>query len=203
MATTTPSQPSPPGKIVVLNGFPGTGKLTILKKVNELLPVETACLLDNHLLIDPVVAVISGRSQEHHELRRKIRAPIFKKLQERAQQGDTILMTACLVQDDEKDAGVLQEHLDMAHKADVPIFWINVHCNHEILEQRVASTERIQGGKTKLTDPILARDLVKKHRLIEPHKTDNSPTGLVFATMDVSGSVDLSLSRLMGIIEFP
>ncbi|RSM17259.1 hypothetical protein CDV31_003974 [Fusarium ambrosium] len=203
MATTTPSQPSPPGKIVVLNGFPGTGKLTILKKVNELLPIETTCLLDNHLLIDPVEAVIPGRSQEHHELRRKIRALIFGKLRERAQQGHIILMTACLVENNERDAGVLQEHLDMAHKADVPIFWINVHCNREILEQRVASTERIQGGKTKLTDPILARDLVKKHRLIEPHKTDNSPTGLVFATMDVSGSVNLSLSRLMGIIEFP
>ncbi|RMJ18846.1 hypothetical protein CDV36_001427 [Fusarium kuroshium] len=203
MPAATPSQQASEGKIIVLNGFPGTGKLTILKEVDELLPVETTCLLDNHLLIDPVVAVIPGRSQEHHELRRKIRAPIFEKLQERAQQGDTILMTACLVQDDERDAGVLQEHLDMARKADVPIFWINVQCSQEILEQRVASTERIQGGKTKLTDPILARDLVKKHRLIEPQKTDNSPTGLVFATMDVSGSVDLSLSRLMGIIEFP
>ncbi|KAI8718258.1 hypothetical protein NCS52_00604000 [Fusarium sp. LHS14.1] len=202
MPAATPSQQAPQGRIVVLNGFPGTGKLTILKKANELLPIDTTCLLDNHLLIDPVVAVIPGRSQEHHKLRRKIRAPIFEKLQERAQKGHTILMTACLV-DDERDASVLQEHLDMAHQADVPIFWINVHCSQEVLKQRVASIERCQGTKTKLTDPTLACDLVDKHRLIEPQKTDNSPEGLSFATLDVSGSVGLSVSHLMSIIKLP
>ncbi|KAM6505163.1 hypothetical protein FSOLCH5_015082 [Fusarium solani] len=203
MPAATPSQQILEGKIIVLNGFPGTGKLTILKKVKELLPTETACLLDNHLLIDPVVAVIPGRSQEHHELRHKIRVPIFEKLQERAQQGHIILMTACLVEDDEKDAGVLHEHLDIAHEADVPIFWINVSCSHEILQQRVASIERCQGTKTKLTDPTLVRDLVDKHRLIEPQKTDNRAEGLVFTTLDAGGSVDLSVGRLMRIIKLP
>ncbi|UPL00693.1 hypothetical protein LCI18_011627 [Fusarium solani-melongenae] len=139
MPAATLSQQALQGKIIVLTGFPGTGKLTILKKVKELLPTETTCLLDNHLLIDPVVAAIPSRSQEHHELRRKIRVPIFEKLRERAQQGHTILMTACLVEDDERDAGVLQEHLNMAHDADVPIFWVNVHCSYAVLEQRVAS----------------------------------------------------------------
>ncbi|KAI8668678.1 hypothetical protein NCS57_00680000 [Fusarium keratoplasticum] len=203
MPAVTPSQQALEGKIIVINGFPGTGKLTILKKVKELLPTETTCLLDNHLLIDPVVAVIPGRSQEHHELRSKIRAPIFAKLRERAQDGHTILMTACLVENDERDAGVLQEHLNMAHEADVPIFWINVHCSREILQQRVASIERHQGTKTKLTDPTVVRDLVDKHHLIEPHKTDNSPEGLAFATLDAGGSVDLSVSRLMSIIKLP
>lgn len=203
MSAAAPSQQVPQGKIVVLNGFPGTGKLTILNKVAELLPVDTTCLLDNHLLIDPVVAVIPGRSQEHHELRRKIRAPIFEKLQERARKGHVILMTACLVEDDERDAGVLREHLRMAREADVPIFWINVHCSHDILEQRVASPRRLQGTKTKLTDPILVRRLVNKYRLIEPHRAGNGPAGLVFATLDVSGSVDLSVSHLMRIIGLP
>ncbi|KAB8231235.1 uncharacterized protein BDW43DRAFT_283119 [Aspergillus alliaceus] len=59
------------GKIIVLNGFPGTGKLTILKQAKELLPADTTILMDNHLLIDPVTAVIPDRSDEHHELRRK------------------------------------------------------------------------------------------------------------------------------------
>ncbi|KAI8672027.1 hypothetical protein NCS56_00665000 [Fusarium sp. Ph1] len=203
MPAATPSQQAFRGKIIVLNGFPGTGKLTILKEVRELLPTDTTCLLDNHLLIDPVVAVIPGRSQEHHELRRKIRAPIFEKLRERAQKGHTILMTACLVENDERDNGVFREHLDMAHEADVPIFWINLHCGHEILQQRVANIERRQGTKTKLADPTLVLNLVDKHRLIEPQKTDNSPEGLVLATLDVSGSVDLSVSRLMRIIKLP
>src|SRR5690349_8743509 len=35
---------SPSGKIVILNGLPGTGKLTILKRLKELLPEFTTCL---------------------------------------------------------------------------------------------------------------------------------------------------------------
>ncbi|KAH7266759.1 uncharacterized protein BKA55DRAFT_553216 [Fusarium redolens] len=55
------SEQKPPGKIVVLNGFPGTGKLTILQHLKKFLPSDTTCLLDNHLLIDPVAAVIPDR----------------------------------------------------------------------------------------------------------------------------------------------
>ncbi|KAM0428836.1 hypothetical protein ACHAPT_006636 [Fusarium lateritium] len=109
MPEASSSQQALRGKIVVLNGFPGTGKLTILKKAKELLPAETTCLLDNHLLIDPVEAVIPGRCHQHHELRRMIRAPVFEKLRERARRGHVILMTSCLVEDHERDARVLQE----------------------------------------------------------------------------------------------
>lgn len=192
----------PGGRIVVLNGFPGTGKFTILKQAKELLPADTTCLLDNHLLIDPVVAVIPGRNDEHHKLRRMVRAPIFEKLGKRAQEGHTILMTACLAKDNKWDAAFLQEHLDMARSANVPIFWVNAHCDHVALEQRVGSLERCQGGKTKLTDVCVLRDLVREHCRIEPPKSSDESTRLVFKTLDVSGPVELSVSRLMSMIGF-
>ncbi|KAF5004207.1 hypothetical protein FDECE_9289 [Fusarium decemcellulare] len=140
------------GRIVVLNGFPGSGKFTILNQVKELLPAKTTCLLDNHLLIDPVAAVIPERSDEHHDLRRIIRAPIFKKLGELAEQGHTVLMTACLGDNNEKDLAFLQEHLDMVRGTIVPMYWINVHCNQTALEKRLVMPERHQGSKSKLTD---------------------------------------------------
>ncbi|TXC10064.1 hypothetical protein FocTR4_00004836 [Fusarium oxysporum f. sp. cubense] len=68
------------GKIVALNGFPGTGKLTILQRLKKFFPGDTTCLLDNHLLIGPVVAVIHDRVDRHHELRRLVRAPILGKV---------------------------------------------------------------------------------------------------------------------------
>ncbi|RGP79496.1 chloramphenicol phosphotransferase [Fusarium longipes] len=123
------------GKIVVLNGFPGTGKLTILKRLQMYLPSDTTCLLDNHLLIDPVAAVIPDRSDNHHELRRLVRAPIFAELGKRAKGGDTILMTACLAADSQRDNDFYHEHVDIARKNDVPIYWINLHCDPAILEQ--------------------------------------------------------------------
>ncbi|EXK42925.1 hypothetical protein FOXG_01497 [Fusarium oxysporum f. sp. lycopersici 4287] len=58
---------NPSGKIVILNGFPGTGIFTILQNLKKFLPGGTTFLLDNHLLIDPVAAIIPDRSNRHHE----------------------------------------------------------------------------------------------------------------------------------------
>lgn len=197
--------PATTGKIVVLNGFPGTGKLTILKKAKALFPENKSCLLDNHLLIDPVEAVIPGRSDEHHELRRQVRAPIFAKLAERARNGCIVFMTACLAENNMRDAAFLEEHLDLVRGADVPIFWVNAHCHPAVLEQRLTSSERCNGSKTKLTDVDVLRDLLRKHRLIVPEgpSDDSSVLLLLVRTLDVSGPVEQSVSHLMDAIGCP
>lgn len=191
------------GRIVVLNGFPGTGKLTILKQAKELLPADKTCLLDNHLLIDPVAAVIPGRSDEHHKLRRMIRAPIFDKLGQLAREGCVVLMTACLAEDNQADTAVLEEHLDMVRGTDIPIFWVTAHCDQTVLEQRLGSPECCHGTKTKLTDVRVLQNLVREHRLIRPSSIADNSTRLVEHTLDVNGSVDLSVSRLMSLIGYP
>ncbi|KAM0551390.1 hypothetical protein ACHAPJ_008499 [Fusarium lateritium] len=197
-----PSQLIPTGKIVVLNGLPGTGKLTILKHLKELLPTDTTCLLDNHVLIDPVAAVIPDRSDRHHELRRLVRAPVFKELGNRAREGHIVLMTACLAAENERDAAFFQEHLDIARKGHVPIYWINVYCDLATLQKRATEPERQQGGKSKLTDLYVLQSIVEEHRLIEPFSTEDDETRLVFEKMNVSGSVESSVNRLLGIIGF-
>ncbi|RBR12851.1 uncharacterized protein FIESC28_08441 [Fusarium coffeatum] len=188
------------GKIVVLNGFPGTGKLTVLKHLQKYLPTETTCLLDNHLLIDPVVAVIPNRSDRHHELRRSVRAPIFEELAHQAKQGHTILMTACLAADSPRDEAVFREHLDIASKAGVPLYWINVHCRHNVLEQRVSTPERQQGSKTKLTDVDVLWGILEKHSLFKPINNGDGHVSLVFESMDASGEVETSVICLLNII---
>lgn len=191
------------GKIVVLNAFPGTGKLTILRKAQGLLPTGQTCLFDNHLLIDPVVAIIPERNQAHHELRHEIRRSIFRQLRNRAQEGYIILMTACLVRDNETDGKFLQEHLDMVRGTNVPIFWINAHCDEETLMQRVRSPERCRGNKSKLTDPLILLNLLRTYCLVEPSKNASESIELVVGNLDANGPVDLSVTRLMEMIGFP
>lgn len=206
MTSTNPSGPpiarhgtstAPSGRIVVLNGFPGVGKLTILNEVKQLLPEETTCLLDNHLLIDPVVAVIPDRSDEHHELRRLVRAPIFSKLRSRVQEGHTILMTACLADDNQKDAAFLQEYLDLIRGTDVPMFWVNAYCEQAIQEERTRCPRRCQGAKTKLTDVRILRELLRDNRLIRPNESGDENIKMAVETLDVSGPLELSVARLM------
>ncbi|KAF3030315.1 hypothetical protein E8E12_000859 [Didymella heteroderae] len=176
------------GIVLVLNGFPGTGKLTILRRVKDCLPTGKARLLDNHLLIDPVEAVIPGRGAGHHDLRRQVRAPIFQKLRELAKEGHIILMTACLVGNNDIDGSFLQEYFDIVREANVTLFWINAHCDLEILAQRVTSPERIQGTKSKLTDPNVIRDLVQAHHLIEPSKSASNSVDLITEELDANES---------------
>jgi len=191
--------PTRKGLVIVLNGFPGTGKLTILKKTKTLLPASAkTCLLDNHLLIDPASAIIPDRSEAHHNLRRLIRAPVFNALKQMA--GYTIiLMTACLAAGNDRDADFLEEHLDIVRGSDVPLFWINAYCDVEELERRVGSPERCMGSKTKLTDVDVLRKLVSGNSLIEPRSSDGS-VSLAVVSLDASGSVEESVARLMDLV---
>ncbi|KAJ7128097.1 hypothetical protein C8R46DRAFT_1145166 [Mycena filopes] len=201
MATTQPGpvRPTPStGMIVVLNGFPGAGKHTVLKLAKTLLAGSR--LLDNHLLIDPVAALIPDRSDAHHELRRQIRAPVFREISRLAQEGTVIFMTACLAKDNERDAGVLQEHLDLVRNTNVPLFWINADCDIAALEQRVSSPERRHGGKTKLTDVDLLRKLVRENYLVDPRDSVGGTLRLFVETIDMNASAMVSLGRLMDII---
>lgn len=188
------------GVIVVLNAFPGTGKLTIMEKVKDLFPADTVCLLDNHLLIDPVVAIIPQRNAAHHELRRRVRRPIFEELSRSAQGGQTILMTACLVKHNDMDHKFLQEHLDMVRGTNVSLIWADMHCDEETSMRRVISPERRQRGKAKLTDPCILQDLLRSHQLLEPSKNAVEGMNVIVQRLDASGSVETSVSRLMNII---
>ncbi|TLD12539.1 uncharacterized protein PgNI_02962 [Pyricularia grisea] len=194
----TASQQSTGGRIVVLNGFPATGKLTILKEAKKLLPETTTCLMDNHLLIDPVAAIIPDRSPEHHELRRLVRAPIFQKLRQRAQAGYTILMTACLAEEVKENVQCFREHLDLVRGTDVPIFWVTAQCDGEVLEERISSPERCRGTKTKLTDVHALRDLLLSYTLVVPREdVVVGAAHLVVATLDANGPVQ-RLSLVVG-----
>ena len=193
--TTTPV-PVIGGKVVVLNGFPDTGKLTILSKLKEHLPADRTRLLDNHLLIDPVAAVIPSRTDEHHELRRQVRAPIFETLRKHVREGHVILMTACLAEDSDRDTAFLKEQMNIVRGTSLPIFWINAHCDQASLEERLESSERREGGKSKLTEVCALRDL----RLIKPSKNADESTRLVMGYLDMSGPVEVSVSRLISTI---
>ncbi|KAI6784326.1 uncharacterized protein J7T54_006371 [Emericellopsis cladophorae] len=150
-----------------------------------------------------VLGFITDHNDEYYELRRLVRAPIFKKLRERAREGHIVLMTACLAENNERDTTFLEEHLDMARGTDVPICWVNAHCDQKALGQRLSSPGRYHEAKGKLTDVCVLRNLLREHSLIEPSKIANGPTKLVVKTMDVTGPIELSVGHLMSMIGFP
>lgn len=191
---------APKGRVIVVNGFPGVGKLTILRELQKRLPADTTRLLDNHLLIDPVAALYPDRGPEHHELRRLVRAPIFRALRDLVNTGHTILLTTCLAVGNTADADFLSEHIEIVRGTDAHLFWFNLACNWDVLKERARSSERSQGSKSKLVNETVLHDLVDSHQLIEPPELVDGMR-LTVKTLDVSGEVEASVEKLLEFIE--
>ncbi|WOO79381.1 uncharacterized protein LOC62_02G002905 [Vanrija pseudolonga] len=178
--------PPRPGKLIVLNGLPAAGKLTL----GRALAAESgAILLDNHLLIDPVVAVIPERGAAHYALRRAVAAPIFDALRERLLAGSSALLTACL-SDDDVGSGIMADYVAIAG-ADIPLLWVNAVAPPDVLRARVASEERRRGDKSKLTDVAVLETMLHV-TLARPPETHNVRA----VELDASGSLEDSVRRL-------
>ncbi|RPD59366.1 hypothetical protein L226DRAFT_576168 [Lentinus tigrinus ALCF2SS1-7] len=189
------------GSIIVVNGFPGTGKHTILKLVQTLLPADKSSrLVDNHLLIDLAQALFPDRSDDHHDLRRKIREVVFPYIRRLAQEGHVILMTACLAADNDRDTAFFHEHLALVRGTEVPLYWISASCDRERLVERAQNVERVQSSKTKLTDPAIVEQLVNAHRLLEPEPLSGGLPNLIIGFLNTNGEVDESARVLMEMV---
>ena len=99
--------------LVLLNGYPGSGKLAIARELRSKLQNVQCRLIDNHLMIDPVDAIYPHRGPEHRALHNRLRQSILDEL--RAFPGDNVafIMTVCLGSNAE-DLAVYAQHLDVS-----------------------------------------------------------------------------------------
>jgi hypothetical protein len=203
MATLQDAKQASPsrGKVVVLNGFPGVGKYTILKHIQQLLGGETTRLIDNHLIVDPIALLFPERDENHYSFRSKLRAVLWLEIRKAAAEGCTILMSDCLA---ETSDGIqtFSEYLDLVSGTDIPLYWITIQCNPEIHETRLTSLERRRSSKTKLTDVDSLRMLKVEYPRLPPPDPNTGFAGvtLITETLDVSGAVEQAVSDILGII---
>jgi hypothetical protein len=113
-------------------------------------------LIDNHLLIDPVVAIEPVRNKAHHALRKKFRKVVYDGLNELDEKGLVMIFTSCLVTSDLEtpydDIDQFNEDVDLAEGKGVPLVVVNIMCDLGANSKRLGSDERRKevGGKTKL-----------------------------------------------------
>ena len=142
----------PKGCVVLLNGFPGIGKLSIAQALRSKLRDTETRLFDNHLVIDPAQAVYPGRGPEHKLLRSQLRKVAFSNLASLHGKNIILIMTACLAANEE-DAAVFADHVEIARSRGVPIHVFTVTCNMKEHHFRLQSPDRIWGQKRKLSEP--------------------------------------------------
>lgn len=146
---------APPLPIIHINGFPGTGKLTIAKHLTKLLSPIPAKLVHNHLLINPADAILHRTQPGYQTLRRAIRSAIFSSLiNERATYTSAYIFTDFQTTD-EVGSAVCAEFKNMSEARGGKFIPVVLACDEdENLRRLVAEDRKIH---LKLVDSELVR----------------------------------------------
>lgn len=150
----TASKPLP---IIHLNGFPGTGKLTVARHLEQLL-APRARLIHNHLLINPADAVLRRDEAGYQNLRHTIRAAIFASLVESTATHNFAYLFTDFQSSDEIGTAVCAEYLAAAQNRGCELISIVLSCDMDTNVERLIADERRAHGK------IVNVELLKKFR---------------------------------------
>jgi hypothetical protein len=161
---TAPSADMEAPPIIHLNGFPGTGKLTVARKLVEKINLESekhnssestsqtrAKLVHNHLLIDPAGAVLDRTQPGYQRLRKAIREAVFASLVNESSTYETIYIFTDWQSGDDVGSGVCEEFQTMARARGSQFIPILITCDEKENVRRIQGAERAVSS-TKITD---------------------------------------------------
>lgn len=182
--------------IIHLNGFPGTGKLTIARKLVEKLNRDfekqhapgsvkhaRAKLVHNHLLIDPAGAVLERSQPGYNELRTAIRQAVFTTLINESSTYETIYVFTDWQSGNAVGSGVCEEYLAMAKARGSLFIPILVSCEEQ------ENVRRIQGVSRAISDKLTDSELLVQWR----QEVDPPP---VYLFRDIEARKELDVSSL-------
>ncbi|KAI1068561.1 hypothetical protein LB507_004246 [Fusarium sp. FIESC RH6] len=168
--------------IIHINGYPGTGKLTIARKLVEVLSHCDTKLIHNHLLIDPVDAILPRSSPDYQLARRSLRSVIFDTIVNSPDTKNSILLFTDFQSNDDIGRSVLAEYLNFADRQGSIIIPITLTCSREENLRRLVSDEREAYGK--LTNPELVGNLRDSSEIYQ--WPDHHPSLLVLDVTELS-----------------
>ncbi|WP_077962196.1 AAA family ATPase [Ensifer adhaerens] len=149
----------PSGLVVHINGWPGSGKLTIARHLAERLGARLA---DNHTLINPAEALFARSDPLYRSLRAEVRKSVFEHL-EKAPGAQSFVFTDAL-SDDAVDAHVFEDCAALARRRGARFVAVVIDC---AVEENLKRLTRAGRSKLhKLTDPEVLLGLRRAHRLL-------------------------------------
>ncbi|KAM0495614.1 hypothetical protein ACHAP8_007880 [Fusarium lateritium] len=183
-----------PLPIVHLNGFPGTGKLTIARKLVDLLQPFQGKLVHNHLLIDPAGAILPRTSTDYQPLWYAIRAVIFDALSVSQDTFNSAFVFTDFQSDDSIGRGVMAEYCAMAARRGCTFVPVTVTCTKEENLRRLVSSERALHGK--LTDvDLVAR--IRDNSVVYQWPGNSNHLELDLTGLDADTSAGIIFRHLM------
>jgi hypothetical protein len=185
-----------PFPIVHINGFPGIGKLTIARKLVDLLKPFNGKLVHNHLLIDPAGAVLPRSSNDYQPLRRAIRAAIFDTLAKSLDTFDSVFVFTDFQSNDDIGSSVVAEYRSMAMQRSCTLIPVILTCSKDENLRRLGTTERSTHGK--LTDSELV-SYIRNNSQVHRFPDDPLEMRLDVTTLDADVAARLIYTHVLDI----
>lgn len=132
--------------IIHLNGWPGSGKLTVAREVARKLDAR---LLDNHTLHDVAARLCDRGTPEYWELYYQVRDAAYRRVLALPSH-EMLVMTNALTQESEREREAWTAVKALAADRGVRLVAITLECSLDENVERIASESR---RYRKLTDP--------------------------------------------------
>ncbi|OCP00282.1 MULTISPECIES: AAA family ATPase [unclassified Ensifer] len=149
----------PTSLVVHINGWPGTGKLTIARHLAERLGARLA---DNHTLINPAEALFARSDPLYRSLRSAVRASVFEHLAMASFKQSFVFTDA--LSDDVADTRAFEDCAELARERGARFVAVVVDC--DVAENLKRLTRAGRSKLHKLTDPDVLLGLRGRHRLL-------------------------------------
>ncbi|KAG5755256.1 hypothetical protein H9Q69_005509 [Fusarium xylarioides] len=144
---------------VYINGYPGIGKLTIARELQQLLPDSK--VYHNHLLIDPVEALVERSSPGYHEMRTGLRRYVLNEIATSEYTKDkTWIFTDAREASAAGELGA-KDYEAATRKRGVSFILIVLECEIEENIRRAINPARSQNVDAKLTDETILRPILE------------------------------------------
>ena len=141
-------------KLVLIYGFPGSGKLTVGKELQKLTGFN---LLHNHLIADLVKTVFGFGHPVGKTLNKRIRTTIYEMA---AEGGIPGLISTFSYYGDEQANQSVKEWIDVLKTNEHQVYFVRLICAGEILEKRIKDPSR--RSTNKVTDIAKLRRILKE-----------------------------------------
>ncbi|KAF5583591.1 chloramphenicol phosphotransferase [Fusarium subglutinans] len=176
------------GRVLIVNGFPGTGKTSIVKKLKERLPGQKIQIVDSPIMAGPFCA---------HALQREYRSAYLHEIRRLADQGYTILVTASLA-NNISSRKVTEDIIGTVSGKDISLVWINISRQEVIQDHQISNPTRVANGESKTGKPDVLPSTAEQGRLIRPsslwHKLDG--INLITRVMNMGNDLEEAVKKV-------
>lgn len=177
--------------IILLNGMPGVGKLTIARALRDRHCFDSR-IIDNHLAIDAAASVFPYRGKEQRALRDMIRRTLFAGVEQESSKDVVFVFTECLSKDLEDDRKVLLEIMQTAVARQVHLAILNLVCQDAEHKKRLTSPDRQKHARGKLQsvdvlEQLLQYKLIDKETVNDLKQLQQLRLSVTVDELDVTG----------------